>query len=86
MSAGTSTSTRARRAASPGTEPIDTSVDSDGMTIDTERGPVDLVAIEQARAGRPVQLTAAETAYLFRHLRPGDPLTEAQDYRETHGA
>lgn len=78
------TATSARRVASSGTELIDTSVASDGLTIDTPRGPVDLVAIERARAGRPVELSAAEAAYLFRHLRPGDPLTEALDYRETH--
>ncbi|SRR5579884_847420 len=48
----------------------DPDVDSDGLTVDTDLGPVDLVAIERARAGRPVDLTAAEVAYLLAHL-PG---------------
>ncbi|MGH3627686.1 MAG: hypothetical protein ACRDRL_09635 [Sciscionella sp.] len=79
MSARTAT----RRRPTADTEPVDASIVSDGMTIDTPDGAVDLVAIEQARAGRRVRLTAAELAYLFAHLRPGDPLTEALDYRQT---
>ena len=59
----------------------DPAVASDGMTIDTPQGPVDLVAIQRARAGRPVQLSEAETAYLYAHLRERDPLTEAQEHR-----
>lgn len=43
-------------------------VASDGLTLDTDLGPVDLVAIERARTGWPVALTAAEVAYLFAEL------------------
>jgi hypothetical protein len=49
----------------PTTDRFDPSVASDGMTIDTALGPVDLIAIERARAGRPVTLTPAEAAYLL---------------------
>ena len=45
-------------------ETFDASVASDGLTLDTPLGPVDLVAIERARAGRPVTLTPAELVYL----------------------
>ena len=81
MNAGTTTHSRVRRGKSPDIEPVDTSVASDGMTIDTPRGPVDLVAIERARAWRPVELSAAEVAYLYAHLREREPLTEAQEHR-----
>lgn len=40
-------------------------VSSDGLTLDTDLGPVDLVAIDRVLHGRPVDLTAAEVAYLF---------------------
>jgi excisionase family DNA binding protein len=33
------------------------------LTVDTPLGPVDLVAIERCRTGRPVTLTTAETAF-----------------------
>jgi hypothetical protein len=73
--------TAIRRPATRPAETADPAVASDGMTIDTPRGPVDLVAIQRARAGRPVQLSEAETAYLYAHLRERDPLTEALDHR-----
>ena len=38
---------------------------SDGLTLDTALGSVDTVAIERVLSGRPVDLTAAEVAYLF---------------------
>jgi hypothetical protein len=46
----------------------DPDVASSGLTLDTELGPVDLVAVERARAGRPVDLTAAEVAHLLETL------------------
>ena len=48
----------------------DAAVASDGLTLDTPLGPVDTVAIERALSGRPVDLTAAEVAYLFTRLAP----------------
>ena len=39
-------------------------VESAGLTVDTPLGTVDLVAIERARAGRQVKLTAAEAALI----------------------
>lgn len=48
----------------------DPAIRSDGLTVDTPLGPVDTVAIERALAGRPVDLTAAEVAYLFAHMTP----------------
>lgn len=49
---------------------FDAAVASDGLTLDTALGPVDTVAIERALSGRPVDLTAAEVAYLFARLAP----------------
>jgi len=39
-------------------------VESAGLTVDSPLGPVDLVAIERCRSGRPVTLTTAEIAFL----------------------
>jgi hypothetical protein len=47
---------------------FDPSVESDGLTFDTPLGPVDRIAIDRARNGRPVDLTAAEVAYLLATL------------------
>ena len=44
--------------------------DAAGLTLETESGPVDTVAIERALTGRPVALTAAEVAFLFALLPP----------------
>lgn len=41
----------------------DPAVESDGLTIDTPTGPVDLIAIDRALAGRRVALTPAERDY-----------------------
>jgi hypothetical protein len=41
----------------------DPAVPSDGATLDTEHGPVDLVAVHRALAGQPVPLTKADAAY-----------------------
>lgn len=46
----------------------DPAVTSDGLTIDTPAGPVDLVAIDRARHGLPVALTPADRAHA-RHTR-----------------
>jgi hypothetical protein len=37
---------------------------SDGLTVDTFRGPVDMVIIERALCGLPVRPNAAETTHL----------------------
>jgi hypothetical protein len=43
----------------------DPAIASDGLTLDTPAGPVDLIAIERVLAGRPGDpLTEAEYAYL----------------------
>lgn len=47
----------------------DPQIPSDGLTLDTEHGPVDLVAIQRALAGRPVQLTRAEHRYIAALIR-----------------
>lgn len=39
-------------------------VASDGLTVDTFRGPVDMVVIERALCGLPVRPNAAETTHL----------------------
>lgn len=41
----------------------DPTVPSDGATLDTGRGPVDLVAVMRALTGEPVPLTRADAAY-----------------------
>lgn len=51
----------------------DRAIASDGLTLDTASGPVDLVAIDRAFAGHRVTLTRAETAYLLRHIPPLSP-------------
>ena len=48
--------------------PYDVTVHSEGLTIDTPRGPVDLVAVRRARAGVRTALTPAERAYLVSTL------------------
>ena len=70
MPATTSTPAALRRAyvGAPRAGLYDPAVASDGLTLDTALGPVDLVAIERALSGRPVDLTAAEVAYLFASL------------------
>jgi hypothetical protein len=39
-------------------------IESDGRTIDTEHGPVDLVAVERAMADERLHLTRAEHRYI----------------------
>jgi hypothetical protein len=46
----------------------DPEIESDGLTIDTARGPVDLVAVQRALDGHPIELTEAEWTYLSRRL------------------
>lgn len=41
----------------------DPAVPSDGLTLDTDRGPVDLVAVLRALSGQPVPLTVADARY-----------------------
>lgn len=45
---------------------VDSSIASDGLTIDTVFGPVDLIAVQHALEHRPVDLTAAERKYVAR--------------------
>jgi hypothetical protein len=42
----------------------DPAVPSDGLTLDTDRGPVDLVAVWHVMNGVPVRLTDADEAYV----------------------
>lgn len=42
----------------------DPAVPSDGLTLDTPRGPVDLVAVARALLGIPTPLTQADTAHI----------------------
>lgn len=46
----------------------DPAICSDGLTLDTERGPVDLVAVQRALDGHQVELTEAEWTYLAHEL------------------
>jgi hypothetical protein len=39
-------------------------IPSDGLTLDTDLGPVDLVAVARAKAGHRVELTEAELTHL----------------------
>jgi hypothetical protein len=43
---------------------FDPSIESDGLTIDTAYGPVDLVAVQRALAGERLHLTRAEYRYI----------------------
>jgi hypothetical protein len=45
-------------------EQWDAGIESDGLTLDTELGPVDLVAVQHALWGLPVSLTVAEQAWI----------------------
>jgi hypothetical protein len=47
----------------------DPAVPSDGATLDTPHGPVDLVAVTRALAGIPTDLTVSEAAYAISLLR-----------------
>ena len=65
---------------------------SDGLTLDTAAGPVDLVAIERALSGAHIDLTHAERAYLDaltvgRPMIPGRrvPLASATTVVNMHG-
>lgn len=46
-------------------------VESDGLTIDTPSGPVDLVAVERIQEGRPTPVTKADVHYLIGQLPDG---------------
>ena len=45
---------------------VDASIASDGLTIDTVFGPVDLIAVQHALEHRPVDLSRAERWYVAR--------------------
>lgn len=57
-----------RRATTP--ELYDPDIASDGLSVDSPLGPVDLVAVERVLAGRPAPLTLADLAYLYAHRPP----------------
>ena len=48
---------------------FDSSIESDGLTVDTRHGPVDLVAVERALAGERLYLTRAEHKYVAALVR-----------------
>lgn len=48
---------------------FDPDVPSDGLTLDTICGPIDLVAVQYAMSGRPVALTPAERQYVTARTR-----------------
>jgi hypothetical protein len=43
---------------------FDPEIESDGLTIDTAHGPVDLVAVQRALSGERLHLTRAEHKYV----------------------
>lgn len=57
-----------RRATAPGL--YDPAIASDGLSVDSSLGPVDLVAVERVLAGRPAPLTLADLVYLYTHRTP----------------
>jgi hypothetical protein len=50
-------------------------VASRGLTLDTDLGPVDTVAVERAEDGQPVSLTEAEREVLITRLALRTPVT-----------
>lgn len=48
---------------------FDASIASDGLTVDTPHGPVDLIAVERALAGERLYLTRAEHKYVAALVR-----------------
>jgi hypothetical protein len=48
----------------PEAEAYDILIPSDGLTVDTPLGPVDLVAVHRVVTGRPHPLTPAEHAWI----------------------
>ncbi len=48
---------------------FDASIASDGLTVDTEYGPVDLIAVQRALAGDRLYLTRAEHKYVAALVR-----------------
>lgn len=49
---------------------------SDGLTLDTDRGPVDLVAVDRIRHGHAARLTKADRLHLNRVMETGAGETE----------
>lgn len=49
----------------------DPDLSSDGLTIDTPNGPVDLVAVERIQEGRPTPVTLADVRYAISLLPDG---------------
>ncbi|MBS2966729.1 hypothetical protein KGA66_27075 [Actinocrinis puniceicyclus] len=48
---------------------FDPAIESDGLTLDTEHGPVDLVAVQRALSGERLHLTRAEHKYVAALIR-----------------
>lgn len=59
---------------------LENRIESDGLTLDTPAGPVDLVAIERALSGARIELTRAEHAYLDA-LTARRPLVSGRRFR-----
>jgi hypothetical protein len=55
----------------------DASTPSDGQTVDTPLGPVDLVAVTRRLQGESIALTYAELVYTLAVDRGGFPLGDA---------
>ena len=55
---------KGRNVKTPRVDLWEPSIPSDGLTVDTPLGPVDLVAVDRARAGHPVELNEAELTWL----------------------
>lgn len=68
-----------KRGRARNTGAYDPRVPSDGLTLDTDRGPVDLVAVLRALAGQPVPLTVADARYAVSLLpvSHGTPIEKA---------
>lgn len=55
----------------------DRAIPSDGLTVDTQHGPADLVAVQRLLAGQPVPATLADTTLAYR-LAKGGTITAAR--------
>ena len=61
----------------PKRRPADRAIPSDGLTIDTDRGPADLVVAHRILQGQPVEATLADTLAAYQ-LAAGGSVTAAR--------
>ena len=61
----------------PRRRPKDVAIESDGLTVDTDRGPADLVVVERLLSGQRVPATLADTLLAYR-LAKGGKITAAR--------